>query len=343
MRTPKVTVLMPVYNGEKYLKDAIESILWQDYSDFELLIVNDGSTDQSEKIILSFSDKRIRLVNNGSNIGLVNTLNKGLELAEGEYVARMDCDDISAKNRLSVQVNYMEANTNVAACGSFYYLLLNGKKALADFPIHQDEMNCFLIFNCPIAHPTVILRMSVIRNQKMKYRPEFLHAEDYDFWSRLTEVASIANVKDALLDYRVHPNQITQNERLQSDKNKSLNAIRLRHLNLLGLHPTQEEMEIHHIVSDGRKAIDEKMVVNAETWLLKIIDQNILQKKLNTDYLGKIVMERWLRFCFNYFGGRKGFSYFLNSKLYKEVRLPLKQKMEFFRSIYNSYKRKTIK
>ncbi len=115
---PKVTVLMPVYNAEKYLKTAIESILKQTFSDFELLIINDGSTDGSEEIIRSFNDKRIRLFNNEQNLGIIKTLNKGLNLAKGEYIIRMDADDISLPDRLELQVKYMEENPGIGISGT---------------------------------------------------------------------------------------------------------------------------------------------------------------------------------------------------------------------------------
>src|SRR4030067_2802339 len=116
--SPKVTVLMSVYNGEKYLEKAINSILNQTFTDFEFLIVNDGSTDGSVKIIESYNDHRIRLVHNEANIGLINSLNKGLDLAQGEYVARMDCDDISLTERLPKKVSFLEKKTGILSFGN---------------------------------------------------------------------------------------------------------------------------------------------------------------------------------------------------------------------------------
>lgn len=343
MKSPKVTVLMPVYNGEKYLRDAIDSILSQNYTDFEFLIINDGSTDYSQKIIDSYSDNRIRSLRNEKNIGLVNTLNKGFDAAQGEYIVRMDCDDISLKDRLSVQVAFMDKNKTIGASGSYYYLLLNEKKAIADFPLNQEEMKCFMIFNCPIAHPTAIIRTNVIKENKLSYLSECIHAEDYDFWSQLSQYSDLANLSDVLLYYRVHHNQITGNASFSEDKNKTLNVIRLRHLKQMGLTPSETEMNIHHLISNGEKAENEDVIAQAEVWLKKIQTENKKNKKLDEAYLGKIILERWLRMCFNFYGGRKGFQCFLNSELYGLIKLPLKQKIEFFKNLYNSYKRKAIK
>lgn len=343
MKSPLVTVLMPVYNGEKYLKDAMDSILNQTFADFELLVINDGSTDGSEKIIRTYSDSRIRLVNNDKNIGLVNTLNKGFELAKGDFIARMDCDDVSLRNRLTKQVKFLEKHPEVAACGTFYNLLLNGKLALVDLPADQKEMDAFMVFNCPIAHPTVMLRTSLIRQHRLTYRVEFMHAEDYDLWSRLSDFAGLANIREPLLNYRVHPGQITENKSFVDRKRESLAAIRLRHLKKMGLVPSEDELRIHHLISDGRKPESELDFQNAEIWLKKIFDTNTKTKMLHQGWLGKIIIERWLRLCFNYYGGTKGFSYFIKSELYKSIQLPAKLKLELLKNLYNSFKRKAIK
>ena len=340
MKMPKVTVLMPVYNGERYLKEAIESVLAQDFPDFEFLIINDGSTDSSGAIISSYTDPRIRTVDNGENIGLVNTLNKGLELASGEYIARMDCDDICIKNRLSVQVKLMDGNKELGASGSFYRLLRNNKKAIADFPLTNEEIKCFMVFNCPLAHPSVIIRTSLIKKHNLYYSSEFTHSEDYNLWSDISQYAQLANVSEVLLDYRVHENQITGNAKFLAVKNESLNAIRTRHLKMLGIVPTTEELIIHNLISNGEKPNTIEQLMSAEVWLKKIVDVNNKNKTLDKSYFEKIVLERWLRLCFNFYGGKKGLGYFYRSELHGAVKLAVSRKLELFKQIYYSYKRK---
>lgn len=127
MRSPTVSVLMPVYNGAKYLHEAVKSILDQTYADFEFLIVNDGSTDDSEKIILSFKDPRIVIIKNEINIGLINSLNKGLTIAKGKYIARMDADDVAMPQRLELQVKEFNTNPNAIVIGTDYFLLTDTK------------------------------------------------------------------------------------------------------------------------------------------------------------------------------------------------------------------------
>ncbi len=343
MKAPKVTVLMPVYNGEKYLKDAIESIIGQDFTDFEFLIINDGSTDGSGTIMASYSDPRIHIVNNEKNIGLVNSLNKAMELAFGEYIVRMDCDDISLKNRLSVQVKFMDANQNFGASGSYYYLLRNGTKAIVDFPLKENEIKCFMIFNCPIAHPSAIIRNSLIKKYNLKYSSDYLHSEDYDLWSRMSEISGLSNLSDVLLKYRVHANQITGSTHLASTRYKSVNAIRSRHLKKMGVEPSEKEMLVHNLVSDGETPTSVEQFNEVEQWLKKLVLTNDKKLVLDTNYFQKIILERWIRVCFNYFQGVKGFRYFYRSELYSLTALTFRSKLELTRTVYYSWKRLKMK
>jgi glycosyltransferase involved in cell wall biosynthesis len=337
---PKVTVLMPVYNGARYLTEAIGSVLAQDFTDFEFLIINDGSTDSSRKIVESYADPRIRLLNNEKNTGLVNTLNRGIDDAKGEYLARMDCDDICLPGRLSTQLRFLEKNKSVAACGSAYYLLRKGKRTIAEFPLSNEEINAYLIFNSPMAHPAVMMRMGLLRKHQLNYSAEFIHCEDYDLWSKLADIAPLGNCPEALLEYRVHEGQITGNEKFLADKTRSLNAIRARHLRKLGIIPTNEELILHAIVSNGETVTSAEQFRQAEQWLEKLINACFNQEIVNRMYFGKIVLERWLRLCYNHFGWKKGFRYFYRSGIYRRIRLPVSYKLALFRQIFYAYKRK---
>lgn len=341
IRRPKVSVLMPVFNGEKYLREAIESILNQDFENFEFIIINDGSTDTSSSIISSYSDNRIVVVNNEKNSGLVTTLNKGLELAIGEYIVRMDCDDVSVTKRLSKQVKMMDTNQNIGASGSFFYMIRNNKKAIADFPISNEEIKCFMIFNSPIAHPSSIIRSEVLKKYKLNYSTEYTHSEDYDFWSKISEHSQLANIPEPLLNYRVHENQITGNPKFVALKNNTLDKIRLRHLKTLGIIPTDKELNLHNLISNAQKPTDSIQLSLAETWLMKLMTVNNHTKILNKPYFEKIILERWLRLCINFYGLKNGFSYFYKSKIYKIIKLPLSLKIELYKQLYYSYKRKS--
>ena len=204
-RSPKITVLMPVYNCELFIKEAIESILNQTYSDFEFLIIDDASTDQTISIIKKFSDPRIQLIEKPLNTGYTNSLNHGLEIARGEYIARMDGDDISLPERLEKQFIFMEANEAVVVCGTLYRII--GTDKICDHPSDHDAIKVKLISGCYIAHPTVMLRSEFIRGYNIQYDVEMEPAEDYDLWSRLVFMGKLANLNEVLFYYRVHENQ----------------------------------------------------------------------------------------------------------------------------------------
>jgi glycosyltransferase involved in cell wall biosynthesis len=211
---PKVTVLMPVYNGERYLREALESILRQTFSDFEFLIIDDGSRDGTSTILRSYHDERIRVVENGRNLGLIATLNKGLQMARGEYVARMDADDISLPQRLERQLDYMERHREVCVVSSYYYHIdekyrvfetcrPEPKDFLISFKMHVEGYN-------PICHPAAMFRTKPVRDAG-GYSPEYPHAEDGALWFRLDSLGmKFGVVPRFLFLYRYHPRQITQ-------------------------------------------------------------------------------------------------------------------------------------
>jgi glycosyltransferase involved in cell wall biosynthesis len=206
---PKITVLLPFYNAEKYLAEAIESILSQTYRDFELLLIDDGSTDGSVAIVQGFSDARIRLEKNGKNLGLVKTLNRGLDLASGELIARMDADDISVPNRLDLQVRFMDANPEITVLGGAYETIEDPPR-LISHPLSPSDIRRELLFTGSVlAHPTVVMRKLDLRKLGATYDSRFEHAEDYGLWAFLSGQSKLANLPDLLVRYRCHVDQIS--------------------------------------------------------------------------------------------------------------------------------------
>jgi len=202
----KITVLLPVYNAEKYLKEALDSILNQTFRDFELLIINDGSKDNSENIIKSYSDKRIRLINNSKNLGLIKTLNKGIDLAGGKYIARMDADDIMMPDRLNVQYDFLEKNPEVVVAGS-YIKKFGGKFKVTRRCQCKNDIKYWLYIGCPIAHPSVLIRSCELKQHK--YNLNYAHAEDYKLWYDLSKVGKIVVIPKMLLKYRISNEQVS--------------------------------------------------------------------------------------------------------------------------------------
>jgi glycosyltransferase involved in cell wall biosynthesis len=208
MNRPQITVLMPVYNGEKYLREAIESILAQTFSNYEFLIINDGSADQSVNIITAYDDPRIKLVHNDHNTGIVSALNKGLDLARGELIARMDSDDISRPERLFQQQNFMALHPDVGVCGTWIeYLETN---SFWTPPTEHNQIKARLLIDNPLAHPTVMIRTDVLRKHHLYYQPLYYLAEDYELWTRMAELTRLANIPQPLLKYRLHSRQLSR-------------------------------------------------------------------------------------------------------------------------------------
>ena len=292
---PLVTVLMPVYNGEKYLKEAIESILNQTFRNFEFLIIDDGSTDNSVKIIQSFNDLRIRLIRNESNIGLIKTLNKGLKLSNGKYIARMDCDDVSLPKRLSAQVNFMEKHPEIGVCGSWVKIIGLEKKFINKYPQKHEEARAYLLFNTPFAHPAVIIRKEILEKYKLEYDENYKHADDYEFWSRIINHTKISNIPKVLLHYRIHHESVSK--KYSSIQTENSNKIRLRLIKQLNIAPTNEELDIHRRFIRPDYLNPKDFISQLELWFYKILSANETAMIYKQNSLAKIISNRWLNAC----------------------------------------------
>lgn len=254
---------MPVLNGEKYLKEAIESILHQTFSDFEFIIINDGSTDSTEAIIKSFSDPRIVYIKNEANLGLSKSFNIGIAAARGEYIARMDADDMSISERFEKQLSYLEVHPDISVLGTAVILMnergLSLKKA-SKYTSHV-EIKWQSLFSTPLFHPTVMARAKILKDNR--YDESFYNSEDYELWSRLlfTTSTRFANLTEPLLYYRVFPTSFTQKlkdeKRIVSAENSIRNIERY-----ITLNEPEKEVLIELRQEKPLTASDLKMVWN---------------------------------------------------------------------------------
>ncbi|MDI1256466.1 MAG: glycosyltransferase family 2 protein [Flavobacterium sp.] len=224
---PKISVLMPVYNCELYVKEAVQSILNQTFTDFELLIIDDASTDKTVNIIKEFNDSRINLIEKQINSGYTESLNYGLSIANGTYIARMDGDDISLAERFEKQLAFLDTNPDVILCGS-WYSIINSDDVIA-LPENHEAIKIGLLQNCCIGHPTVMIRSNSLNENDIKYNPEKEPAEDYDLWVRLLSIGKLHNLPEVLLNYRIHNVQVSQ-KRSEQQQASSLTT----KFNLLG-------------------------------------------------------------------------------------------------------------
>ena len=292
---PLVTVLMPVYNGEKYLKKAIESILSQTFKEFEFFIIDDGSVDKSAEIIKSFNDARIRLESNRANLGLIKTLNKGLGMSKGKYIARMDCDDISLPNRLSAQVSFMEKHPEIGVCGSWVKIIGLKNEFINKYPQNNEEARAYLLFNTPLAHPAVIIRKSILESCQFKYDEKYKHAEDYELWSRIIDYAQISNIPKVLLHYRMHRESVSKKN--SSEQAENSNKVRSKLLKDLGMSATTAELDIHRRFVRPDYFNSKEFINKLEIWLNKILSANKKTSIYKQESLIKIISSRWLNAC----------------------------------------------
>jgi len=205
----KVSVIMPVYNSERFIAMAIDSILSQTYTNFEFIIIDDCSTDNTPKILENYKDPRIRIVKNVKNLGLAESLNFGISLSNGEFIARMDADDISLPGRFEAQVKFMQKHTEVGVLGTQFSRIDENGKIIdtQKLPIKSEDIFCIFPHCCPIAHPVAMVRREIL--EKIQYRSDLLCAQDYELWGRLLYITKFANLPDVFLYYRVHNEQIS--------------------------------------------------------------------------------------------------------------------------------------
>ncbi len=287
-------MLLPVYNGATYLGEAIRSILGQTFTDFEFLIIDDGSTDESVAIIQEFHDPRIRLFHNGTNLGLVASLNRGLKLARGEYIARMDADDISLPHRLERQITFMDSATDIGVSGAWMESFGSGLSTVWSSPLRHEEIVCKLLFESALFHPTVIIRRLPFQNLGLFYDPEFPHAEDYELWCRCSYQIRLANIGEVLLRYRLHAQSLGQQQR--EGMFCSASHVRRRWLIQLALDNSQTDT-FHDALSQWKMEASYSFLFKAEFWLLQLVEANASKQVFPEPFFSREVAERWATLC----------------------------------------------
>ncbi|BFU94011.1 MAG: hypothetical protein NTNFB02_07330 [Nitrospira sp.] len=296
MPTPCVSVLMPVYNGERYLDEAIRSIMSQTLDDLELIIINDGSTDGTSKIIERHrrADRRVRAYEQG-NEGLIATLNRGLELVRGEYIARMDQDDISLPERLAIQIAFMSANRHVGICGAWIETFDGLTRRTVPLPTDDPAIRSWLLFESVLPHPSVVMRRDVLSKAGLSYDAARLHAEDYDLWVRASRHTALANIPNVLLKYRLHPQQIVR--RYENEKHASARRIRKDQLEHLGILPAADELDLHQALSTWQFEAEWGFIDAAHTWLSKLKNANEVTGLYEPRAFAQVLGHRWAAVC----------------------------------------------
>ena len=227
---------MPTYNVAPYVKEAVESVLRQNYADFELLVIDDCSTDGTLDVVRTIEDPRIRIVQNERNLGLADNLNRGLSLMDTELVARMDGDDIAESHWLKSEVDYLDAHPEVGICGGGFERF-GTVSTVVRMPENPEEIKVTMLMQCSIIVPT--FRMSLYLDHGLRYRSEAFPAEDYRFWADCLRVTKAYNIQDTLFHYRMHPSQICSS--MVTKQKEKVNEVRHYMLDLFGERLTDED------------------------------------------------------------------------------------------------------
>lgn len=247
---PLVSVVMPIYNAERYVEEALSSIINQTYKNLEIIIVNDCSSDSSMRIIGQMDDPRIIIINNKTNLGVAASLNRGFMEARGNYIARMDSDDIAELDRISLQVNYMEENPNVVVCGTAIRFIGN-KKGTRIFQNQYKRILVDLMFQCALCHPTVMLRRKILIDNGLNYEEDFEKAEDYRLWTRCSQYGAIGNIEDVGLNYRVHDSQVSNVYKKKQDKASDI--IRKEYLEAYKVYLSEKEVSVFNKMCNNNR------------------------------------------------------------------------------------------
>lgn len=294
--SPRVSVLMPVYNAERFLGEALTSLWRQTYTDFEVIAVDDGSTDASAEMLRTESRERLQLrVVSQAKVGIVGALNHGLEHCRGQFVARMDADDVSTPERLGRQVAFLEMRPDVHACGSWFRVFGSGASELQQLETQDGRIRALLVFRPSFPHPAAMMRRTFFEDGLI-YRSEHPHAEDYDLWVRASKTRSFATIPSPLYLYRCHASQVTRVR--EGVKVESARAIRRALIaEVLARDPSIEELAVHERVTEGMVAASVGELRQAAEWLQSLVEGNAISGRLPHTALREIAAEYWLRAC----------------------------------------------
>jgi glycosyltransferase involved in cell wall biosynthesis len=323
---PLVSVLMPVYNGEKYLNQAIDSILNQTYQNFEFLLINDGSTDTSRAIILNYSDARIRYLENEQNFGLIQTLNRGIAEANGSYIARMDADDVSRADRLLKQVDFLESNPSYGIVGSWCTVINTSKKI--EYHTSHASLQFALLNYCCFVHPSVMIRKSVLTENQLYFDSHFVHSEDYEFWTRLLTITKAANLPDYLLAYREHEHQISSIYR--EEQMAMFSDIIRNYLQRLDVEIPERFIQLFTIEKLNVQHSGTRLI-HLNGFYLYCLEKNIFDEKVLNQNLIALFKETFFLITSI---SLNDFKYVIKTELYKCMNLSVKQKFRFYLRIF---------
>jgi len=285
---PIISVIMSVYNGEKFLQQTIDSILSQTFADFEFIIINDGSTDGTRQILEKNNDKRIIIIDNENNLGVIKSRNSGIQKARGKYIAITDADDISLPNRFQIQFDFLEKNKNVGVCGTFMKIIdKNNKVQYSDWPysFNSKENYIHFLFNNTLAHSSIMGRRELF----LEIPYELFPAEDFELWERLSHKTVLVNIEKVLLLYRIYGENISL--KIENEVKNALCVLRKRILQRFGIDITEEKVKDLLFWEKGDKFLlkefDNILFTVSKNYGRDILEKN--KKFISTNYVNRCV------------------------------------------------------
>jgi len=293
-----ISVIMPVYNSQVFLEESIKSILNQTYKRFEFIIINDGSTDNSLEIIKKYQEQDFRvIVINRENKGIARSLNEGIFISKGKYIARMDSDDISLPQRLEKQIAFMESHTDVGVCATWIEIFGDeiATRKIGRFSKDDQVLKTSLLFSVPFPHPSVMIRTSAIK-KKYKYNIKYDAIEDYKLWLDMSKTTKFSTVPEILLKYRqVHTSYSHTAEKSFEHRFKLTKKIFSEITSSLGMNNTMEEDRIHFILGLNKRISTYNLdVYKALIYINKILDSNNIKHVFDQKKLQKLLLKKIL-------------------------------------------------
>lgn len=307
---------MPVYNREHYVKGAIESILNQTFKDFEFIIVNDGSTDNTLDILQSYNDNRIKILDNEENKGIVYSRNRGLQVAKGKFVSMFDSDDIALPEKLEVQHKFLSENPNFGMVGAWVkFIDENGKLTGGKWklPKPNNQIPAIMLFRNYFVQSTILIRREAI--PKGGYSTGYDIVEDSKMWFEVSQKFKVANFHDYLVHYRVHSGNISDMGEKHLKNSKKLFKYIFKSINI---EPTEEELSTHYLIKNNKLITEINQLQEIEKWLIKIFKENFRTKTYDQKILQKIIFNRWTKSCYKAKKlGFKAITKYISSPIFK--------------------------
>lgn len=292
---PKVSVVLPVYNVAVHIQSTIESLLRQTFQDFELLVLDDYSTDDTVARVAAITDSRLHLICNPKNLGRAGTDNAALAHVRGQYIAKMDGDDICYPERLAKQVAYLDAHPEVNIVGSFMQNF-GASTYLNRYPAQPADTQVLTLFTLPTGNPSAMMRTSLFAELGMRYDDSLRQTEDYDFCARYIQQLRIATIQEPLVEYRV-PHQVRKKDIL-SERATVSDVVREQLLRTWGIPFTARELQVYNTIAMLERPGNDIALEEVDAWLRKLLRYNEQQPLFERAALQRGLAERWFETCY---------------------------------------------